>query len=339
MTYIDLRSDTVTKPTPAMRAAMSTAEVGDDIYGEDPTTNELEARAAQLLGKEAAIFVPTGCMGNTIGVKLNTQHGDEVICDARGHLIDWELSMTAWFSGCLVRTVPTPDGILTWDRLSPYIRRTSPHNSPTACIEIENTHNMAGGVPYPVEVIDDVCKRAHELGIKVHMDGARVFNAAAAQNLPVSRLVRDVDTVMFCLSKGLCAPVGSMVVSTKANIDRARRYRKQLGGGMRQVGVLAAAGLLALNDMPARLHEDHANAAFLAQGMAQLGYDCGRVETNIVIFDLGQRMQVTELLDRLKTRVVLAGGAGCTRVRFVTHHDVTRADCETALAATRESLA
>jgi len=335
---IDLRSDTVTKPTPKMRAAMAAAVVGDDVYGEDETVNRLERRAAEIFGKEAGLFVPTGCMGNMIAIKLHTDHGQEVICDARGHLIDWELSMTAWFAGCLVRTVPTPDGVLTWDALKPYLRRISPYNAPTTCIEIEDTHNMAGGTVYPVEVIDDVCGHAREMGIKVHIDGARIFNASAASGVPVSRIAREADTAMFCLSKGLAAPIGSMLVGRSDEIERGRRFRKQLGGGMRQVGVLAAAGLIALEEMPARLGEDHDNAKFLAAGLARLGYDCGRVETNIAIFDLGSRLPVSEFNAKLKDRGVLAGGAGGSRVRFVTHLDVTRADCETALGAVEEIL-
>src|SRR4051794_31793708 len=183
---IDLRSDTVTKPTPAMRQAMFEAEVGDDVYREDPTVNRLEERAAQIAGKQAALFVPTGTMGNTIGIKLLTEHGQEVVADSRSHLLDWELSMIAWFAGCVVRAVPTEDGVLTWDRLSPYIRPFGPHNAPAGAIEIENTHNMGGGRVYSKDVIDDVCDRAHERGLPVHMDGARVFNASEACGLPVA---------------------------------------------------------------------------------------------------------------------------------------------------------
>ncbi len=212
---IDLRSDTVTRPSARMRAAMAEAEVGDDVYGEDPTVNRLEQRAAELLGKEAALFVPTGTMGNTIGIKLHTRHGEEVLCDARSHILDWELSMLAWFSGCLARPVPTKDGILTWQQIEPALRSFGPHNAPTTLISLENTHNMAGGTVYPLEIIDDICARAHARGIKVHMDGARVFNASVATKTPVARIAREVDSVMFCLSKGLGAPVGSMLVGSR----------------------------------------------------------------------------------------------------------------------------
>ena len=237
---IDLRSDTVTRPSARMREAMAAAEVGDDVYGEDPTVNRLEERAAQIFGKEAALFVPTGTMGNTIAIKLHTRHGEEVLCDSRSHILDWELSMLAWFAGCLVRAVPTDDGFLTWNQIEPALRKFGPHNAPTTLISLENTHNMGGGTVYPIEVIDDICANAHDRGLRIHMDGARVFNAAAATNVPVRRITRDVDSVMFCLSKALGAPVGSLLVGTAGAIEQGRLYRKRLGGGMRQAGVLAA---------------------------------------------------------------------------------------------------
>jgi threonine aldolase len=335
---IDLRSDTLTKPTPAMRKAMAEAEVGDDVYQEDPTVNRLERRAAEIMGKEAAIFLPTGTMGNTIAIKLHTEHGQEVICESRGHLIDWELSMVAWFSGCLIRPVASEDGILRWEQIEGSIRNFGPHNAPTACIEIENTHNLAGGTVYPQEVLDDVCDHAHQRGLKVHLDGARLFNAATATGLPVDRIVQRTDTVQFCLSKGLGAPVGSMLCGTQRDMDRARLYRKRLGGGMRQAGVLAAAGLIALEEMPKRLHEDHENAQLLAEGFRAMGLDPGRVETNIVIIDLGRRMESHAFVEGLSHRGVRANAFGPSRVRFVTHYDVSRADCQSALAAAREIL-
>ena len=254
---IDLRSDTVTKPTPAMRRAMAEAEVGDDVYGEDPTVNRLEQRAAEILGKQAALFVPTGTMGNTIGIKVNTNHGEEVLCDDRAHILDWELSMTAWFSGCLMRAVPSPDGILRWSDMEPSLRAGSTHNSPTSLVHLEHPHNMGGGTLYPLEEIDSIAERAHQRGLRVHMDGARLFNAVAASGVPAARIAQNADTVMFCLSKGLGAPAGSMLAGSAEAIERGRLYRKRLGGGMRQAGVLAAAGLIALEEMPARLGEDH----------------------------------------------------------------------------------
>ncbi|HUK16853.1 MAG TPA: GntG family PLP-dependent aldolase [Bryobacteraceae bacterium] len=340
---IDLRSDTVTRPTPEMRRAMMEAEVGDDVYGEDPTVNRLEQRAAEITGKEAALFVPTGTMGNTIAVKLSTEHGQEVICDSRSHVLDYELAMTAWFSGCLVRAIPTENGILTWDAIRPLIRPMGAHWAPTGLIEIENTHNMAGGTVYPPRTIREVCDGAHQLGLKVHMDGARVFNAAAALGLPVREIVEPVDTVMFCLSKALGAPVGSMLAGPAEMIRKGRLYRKRLGGGMRQVGVLAAAGLIALEETPKRLFDDHCNAKFLAEGLSRIrgiAIDPARVATNIVVFDVSATgLQSAEISARLKQRGVLINGINPRQMRAVTHYDVTRADCSQALEALSGALA
>jgi len=337
---IDLRSDTVTRPTPEMRRAMAEAEVGDDVYGEDPTVNRLEKRAADIFGKEAALLVPSGHMGNTVAVKVHTQHGQEVICEARSHVFQYELAMLAWFSGCVARTIFAEDGVLRWEQIRREIRPVSPHWAPTGLIEIENTHNMAGGTVMPVAVIDEICDGAHEMGLKVHMDGARVFNAAAAIGRPVSEICAKVDTVMFCLSKGLGAPVGSMVVGPRETMAQARLYRKRLGGGMRQAGVLAAAGLIALERMPARLPEDHANARLLADGLARIPgirIDASRVDTNIVIFDIsGTGMSTADFSRKLKECGVLANGINATQVRMVTHLDVSRADCESALEVVGE---
>lgn len=333
--FIDLRSDTVTRPTPAMRDAMFHAEVGDDVYGEDPTINRLEARAAELFAKEAALFVPTGTMGNTIAVKCLTTHGQEVICDARGHLLNYELSMTAWFAGCLIRSIDSPDGILTWPQIEQQIRPLGPHAADTGLIELENTHNMAGGTIYPQDVLDDICHRAQERNIRVHIDGARIFNASAATSVPVARIARHADSVMFCLSKALGAPSGSMLVGTKPVIDRARLYRKRLGGGMRQAGILAAAGLIALDQMPARLHQDHANARLLADGLARIpgiSLPAEPPQTNIVIFDVSATGRTgPEISKALKERGVLLNAISPTAMRAVTHYDVSREQCETAL--------
>ncbi len=332
---IDLRSDTVTRPSARMRAAMAEAEVGDDVYSEDPTVNRLEERAAEIFGKEAALFVPTGTMGNTIAIKVHTRHGEEVLCEAHSHILDWELSMMAWFAGCLARAVQTPDGILTWNQIEPALRRFGPHNAPTTLICLEDTHNMAGGTVYPLEVIDEVCANAHDRGLKVHMDGARVFNASGAAKIPVARIARDVDSVMFCLSKGLGAPVGSMIVGSSDTIEQGRLYRKRLGGGMRQAGVLAAAGLLALEESPGRLDEDHKNAQFLAQQLAEIPgirIDPRAVRTNIVIFDIsGLGIGTAELSGELKARGVLANGIDGKRMRMVTHLDVSHEDCQRAI--------
>jgi len=338
MPVIDLRSDTVTRPTAAMRQAMFEAEVGDDVYQEDPTVNRLEVRAAAILGKEVALFVPTGTMGNTIGIKLLTRHGQEVVAEARGHLLNYELSMAAWFAGCLVRPVSAADGILNWSDIERHVRPRGPHWAATGCIELENTHNMAGGTVYPQAVLDEVCDRAHEHGLGVHLDGARLFNAAAALGRPASELCAKADTVMVCLSKGLGAPVGSMLAGPAALIDEGRLYRKRLGGGMRQAGVLAAAGLIAIEHMTARLAEDHANARFLAEGLAVLpGVRVANPEpaTNIVVFEAPEPAGLSAAL---KERGVLINPISSTALRAVTHYDVSREDCATALAALAEVL-
>src|SRR6201991_1400175 len=284
---IDLRSDTVTRPTPAMREAMASAEVGDDVYSEDPTVNRLEREAAEVFGREASIFVPTGTMGNQIAIRLHTLHGQEVICEARSHVLDWEMAMMASFSGCQARTVAANRGILTWDHIRPAIGAKIYYRAQTGLICLENTHNMAGGTVTPLPVLEEIWSEAGKAGLPVHLDGARVFNAATALGISVAELTRGFDTVMFCLSKGLGAPVGSMLVGSAKAIERARVFRKALGGGMRQAGVLAAAGLIALNEMPKRLAEDHAHARILAKSVANeanVEIDLDAVQTNIVIF-------------------------------------------------------
>jgi threonine aldolase len=320
-----------------MRRAMMEAEVGDDVYGEDPTVNRLERRAAEIAGKEAALFVPTGTMGNTIAVKLHTEPGQEVICDSRAHVLDYELAMVAWFSSCVVRAIPTEDGILSWEAVKKQIRPLGPHWAPTGLIEIENTHNMAGGTVYPPETIREICDGAHGRGLKVHMDGARVFNAAAACGVPVREIVAPVDTVMFCLSKALGAPAGSMLAGPAPLIAKARLYRKRLGGGMRQVGILGAAGLIALEESPKGLAQDHCNARFLAEGLAQIPgvqVDPSKIATNIVIFDVSQTgLASSEISARLKRQGVLINGVNDRLMRAVTHYDVDRAACAAALEA------
>ncbi len=331
---IDLRSDTVTKPTLAMRQAMFDAEVGDDVYGEDPTVNHLEARAAEIVGKEAALFVPTGTMGNTIGVKLLTEHGQEVIADSRSHLLDWELSMTPWFSGCQIRTIETMDGILTWERVRALIKPVTFNAAPTGAICLENTHNMGGGRFYPQAVIDEICDGAHNLGVPVHMDGARVFNAAAASGRTVKEIAAKVDTLTFCLSKALGAPMGSIIAGSRPLMDKARLLRKRLGGGMRQAGVLAAAGLVALEQGPAGLPNDHANARFIAAGLEKIkGLSVLPGETNIVVFDVSATgLAPREISARLRERGILLNGFNERMMRALTHRDVTREQCATAVA-------
>jgi len=328
---IDLRSDTVTRPTAAMRRAMAEAEVGDDVYGEDPTVRRLEELVAGLLGKQAALFLPSGTMGNTIGIKLHTQHGDEVICDHRAHILDWEMSMMAWFCGCQARAVPTEHGILRWTDIEPVIRPRTGFPAPTAMVNIEHPHNMGGGTLYAVADIDTVCDRAHERGLKVHMDGARLFNAVAASGETPARIVAKTDTVMFSLSKGLGAPVGSMLAGDAGAMAEARLYRKRLGGGMRQAGIIAAAGLVALEGSLSHLSEDNANAKLMAE---RIGLDPKGIQTNIVIFDIATTgLAPADFLARLKASGVLAGSVGGSRIRLVTHYDVSREDCIRAAGA------
>ncbi len=333
---IDLRSDTVTRPTPAMRAAMASAEVGDDVYGEDPTVNLLEKRAAEIFGREAALFVPTGSMGNQIGLKVHTQPGQEIVCESRAHILDWEMGMAATFSGCTIRAVPAKDGILTWKEIEPVIFKRGTFRAATGLIEVENTANLAGGRVTPLPVLEEIWAGAKAHKLPTHLDGARIFNASAALGVDVKELTRGFDTVMFCLSKGLCAPVGSMLAGSAELIAQARIYRKALGGGMRQAGILAAAGLIALQEMPKRLHEDHANAKLLAESLAKLEgavIDPATVETNIVIFRLTGELKAVELAARLKTHGILCSAVGPDAIRLVTHNDVSREDCLTAVEA------
>jgi threonine aldolase len=337
---IDLRSDTVTRPTPQMRAAMAAAEVGDDVYGEDPTVNLLERRAAERFGREAALFVPTGTMGNQVAIRLHTQPGQEVIAESRAHILDWEMATTAVFSGCLVRAVAAERGILTWKHIEPAIYARGAFRASTGLIEIENTANLAGGSCTPLDVLQEIWNGAKERNLPVHLDGARIFNAAVALGVDVKVLTSGFDTVMFCLSKGLGAPVGSMLVGSAELMARARLFRKALGGGMRQSGVLAAAGLIALEQGPARLHEDHANARLLAEALAkikQVAIDLDAVETNIVVFRL-KGVSAVDVVDRLKARGIWMSAFGPDAIRLVTHLDVDRAACVTAAKALAEEI-
>jgi threonine aldolase len=338
---IDLRSDTVTKPTDAMRAAMASAEVGDDVYGEDPTLNRLEQRAAAIFEREAALFVPTGSMGNQIAVRLHTQPGQEVICEAHSHIVDWEMATLATFSGCMPRTLAGDRGVLTWQNIRAAIAPKIYFRAPTGLVWVENTHNMAGGTVTPLEVLEEVWAGAREAGLPTHCDGARIFNASVATGKTVAAMTRGFDTVMFCLSKGLGAPVGSMLVGSRAMMERARSLRKALGGGMRQAGVLAAAGLIALEQMPERLGEDHANARLMAERLAimpSVEIDLGAVQTNIVIFSLHAGGDAAHFVAELKKEGILASAIGPDRVRLVTHMDVSLADCEQAASVMERLL-
>src|SRR5260221_6584788 len=339
---IDLRRDTVTQPTPEMRRAMAEAEVADDVYGEDPTVNRLQERAAQIFQKEAAIFVPSGTMGNQVAIRVHTQHGQEIICGERAHFINLESATVAAFSGCQPRTIYGEDGVITWAQIKKKIAPPAYYRAQTGLIELENTSSLTGGTVFPQDVADEICDGAHEVGLPVHLDGARIFNAATAMGKPVAEITRKFDSVMFCLSKGLCAPVGSMLVGSKAFIEKARVFRKAMGGGMRQSGVLASAGLIALEKMPARLKEDHENARLLAEGLAEIKgikIDAKKGRTNILVFSVvGTGMDTPEFSRKLAAQNVLAAGIDAEQMRFVTHNDVSREDCRKVLEVVRAAV-
>ncbi|RPI56577.1 MAG: low specificity L-threonine aldolase [Acidobacteria bacterium] len=342
MAAIDLRSDTVTRPSAAMRRAMAEAEVGDDVFLEDPTLNRLQDRAAAVFGREAALFVPSGSMGNLACVMAQTRPGQEVICETNGHIYNYEMGAVSAVAGLLPRVVNGQDGLLSWDVIAAAIRPKVYYRPRTSLICLENTVNMAGGTVYPTALVDDICDRAHALDIHVHLDGARVFNAATYLDERVADMTRKVDSVQFCLSKGLGAPVGSVIVGSRDFVERCRPIRKMLGGGMRQAGVLAAAGLVALEDGPKRLKEDHDNAKLLAQTLARVPgilLDPGKVQTNIVIFSVKPSgLTSAEFLSHIGARGVLAVPVDAARVRMVTHLDVSRRDVENAAEIVASAL-
>jgi threonine aldolase len=337
---VDLRSDTVTKPTTAMRRAMAEAEVGDDVYGEDPTVNKLQARAAEIFGREAALFVPSGSMGNLLAIKNSAPAGTEIICEQRAHTNQYELASMSALAGCFPRTVLAPDGILSWDLIETLIRPKNYLFSQTGMVWLENTHNMAGGSVHPQASADEICDHTHSLGLPLHLDGARIFNAAVATGKSVAELSRKFDSVMFCLSKGLGAPVGSMLLGSREFIQKAHVTRKMLGGAMRQAGVLAAAGLIALEESPKILTRDHENARFLAEGLSRIkgiSVDPKKVVTNIVIFDVSATGQTAaDISGALAKRKILANPTEKFLIRMVTHYDVDRAACERALQGVSE---
>ena len=340
---IDLRSDTVTKPSAAMRKAMYDAEVGDDVYREDPTVNRLQDRAAEIFGREAGLYVASGTMGNQTAIKVLTHHGQEVICEERCHIYNFEMGTLTAFSGVVPRTIHAEDGILTWDLIAPHVRSRNDYRARTGLVELESTSNLAGGSVYPFEVSEDIVDRAHAASLPVHLDGARIFNASVVLGKPVTEITRKFDSVMFCLSKGLGAPVGSMLVGSREFIEEARIVRKMLGGSMRQVGVLAAAGLIALEENRHRLHIDHANAKFLAQELAQIPgimIDAAKVVSNILFFDVtGTGLTAPVISKRLAAQGVLANPTNPQVIRMVTHLDVDRAACQRAIKALREVVA
>ncbi|MCL4515074.1 MAG: low-specificity L-threonine aldolase [Firmicutes bacterium] len=341
---IDLRSDTVTTPTEKMREAMHRAAVGDDVYGEDPTMNRLEALAAEKVGKEAAIFLPSGTMGNQVAVMTHTQRGDEIILDPEAHLYYYEVGALAALSSVQARPAQGLHGKkVNVEAIEAAIRDKNIHFPKTRLICLENTHNRGGGSITPPEEMQKVAELAKRHGLAIHLDGARIFNAAVASGRDAREFTRYADSVMFCLSKGLSAPVGSMLAGNREFIERARKNRKMLGGGMRQAGILAAAGILALEEMIQRLAEDHANARLLAEGLAALPgveVDLAGVETNIVAMET-RRTGITgeEFSRRMAARGVKANASAPYRIRFVTHKDVTRQQIEKALDVIREIVA
>jgi threonine aldolase len=339
---IDLRSDTVTRPSPAMRQAMAEAEVGDDVFMEDPSVNRLQELAAEIFGREAGLFVPSGSMGNLVCIMAQAQPGQEVICEAAGHIYNYEMAAMAAVAGVLPRVVNTSNGIMTWEQIFQAIRPKAYYRPQTALVSLENTHNMAGGTVYPTRLAHAICDHAHEAGLKVHLDGARVFNAAVHIGQTVAEITKKFDSVQFCLSKGLGAPVGSMIVGSRCLIERCRSIRKMLGGGMRQAGVIAAAALIALEHGPKRLYIDHENAKILAQGLAAIPgirVDPSQVQTNIVIYDVREtKLSSAEFLETIARHQVLGLPVDAERIRMVTHLDVDRSDVDIAVGIIAEAL-
>ena len=336
MKVIDLRSDTVTHPTPEMRKAMFEAEVGDDVYGEDPTVNRLEAMAAGMMGKQAALFVTSGTQGNLIAVLAHTSHGDEIIVGDEAHIFWYEVGGASVLGGVIMHTIPTDScGRLNPDDIDRAIRSKDIHNPQTTLLCLENTHNRCGGAVLTADYTDEACDLAHTHGLKVHLDGARIFNAAVALGVPARALAQNVDSVALCLSKGLSAPVGSLLCGSKDLVGRARKFRKMLGGGMRQAGVIAAAGIVALETMVDRLAEDHDNAKRLAQGLASIkGIKLAQddIPTNIVMFHLSPELSVVEFMEGLQKAGVKIGLRDGRPFRAVTHRMVSSSDIDEALA-------
>ena len=341
MAAIDFRSDTVAMPSPEMRRAMVEAPLGDDVFGDDPTTNRLMEVAADRMGKPAATFVPSGTMGNLIGIAVNARSGEELIADADSHAFYYETAGAAAVCGVQIRPVVTEAGVMSAEQLVDAVRpRDDPHQPLTAAVTFENTHNRHGGIVWPLEALRSASDAAHAQGLRVHLDGARIFNAAVALGVPASEIAACADTVTFCLSKGLACPVGSIFCGSEEAIEEAKRWRKRLGGGMRQVGVLAAAGLIALDHMVDRLAEDHANARTLAEALSELpGVSCdlARVQTNLVYFDLDS-MPAPAFTDECAKRGLLSDWIGPRRMRFVTHYGIDTEDVQSALKICEEVL-
>jgi threonine aldolase len=338
---IDLRSDTVTQPTKEMRRAMLAAPLGDDVFGDDPTVNKLEEIAASRLGKEASLFLPSGTMGNLVGIAVNARLGEEVIADADSHVFLYEGAGAAAIAGVQVRPVATESGVMSPDQINAAIRaRDDVHVPLSAALCIEDTHNVHGGIVWPLDDLRAASAVAHANGLRVHLDGARLFNASVAMGVDIAELAATADTVTFCISKGLGCPAGSLFCGPSESVEQARRWRKRLGGGMRQTGVLAAAGLVALDSMVDRLAEDHSNARTLAEGLAEMrGVTCdlSRVQTNLVYFEV-MKMSAAEFEHGCRKRGLLGEATGQHRVRFVTHIGISAADIQAALRISEEVL-
>ena len=328
-------------PSPEMRSAMVEAPLGDDVFGDDPTTNRLMEVAAERMGKEAATFVPSGTMGNLIGVAVNARRGEELVADADSHVFHYETAGAAAVCGVQIRPIATTAGVMSPQQIVQAVRpRDDPHQPLTAAVTFENTHNRHGGVVWQQEDLRAASAAAHEQGLRVHLDGARIFNAAVALGIPAKEIAATADTVTFCLSKGLACPIGSIFCGSDEDVEEARRWRKRLGGGMRQVGVLAAAGLIALDHMVDRLAEDHANARTLAEGLSELpGVKCdlGRVQTNLVYFEL-TAMPAPQFVDECARRGLLSDWVDPHRIRFVTHYGIDSEDIQSALKTCEEVL-
>jgi threonine aldolase len=340
--FIDLRSDTVTKPTPAMRKAMAEAEVGDDVFGEDPTVNALQGKVAKILGKQVSIFVPSGTMGNQLAIKSHTQPGDEVIIEATSHPYNFEGGASAVLSAVQFYCLKGNRGILESSQIEEAIRPEDHHFPVTRLICLENTHNRGGGSIYPIEKMSQISRFAKSRGLQVHLDGARLWNASVASGIKPQEYAQWADSVSVCLSKGLGAPIGSLVAGSKPFIDRVHRFRKMFGGGMRQVGIIAAAGIYALDHHIDRLKEDHQNAKRLALGLKEfkgIAINPDHVETNILIFDIADAgMTAAEVRDAMKKEGILIHAVGKTQIRLVTHLDVSKEDIEVALKAFNKVL-
>jgi len=334
MDIIDLRSDTVTKPSPEMRQAMFTAEVGDDVFGDDPTVNELEGYVAELFERESSLFVPSGTMGNQVCLKVHSQPGWELLCDRESHIVNYEVAGPAVHSGLLVNLLTTERGMIPAEMIRDNIRPENLHCPRTKLVSLENTHNRHGGTILPQGEVKRVRQVCDEFGLTLHLDGARIWNAHVATGISLAELTRPFDSVLVCLSKGLGAPIGSMILGSSTFIESCRRVRKLFGGGMRQVGIIAAAGLYAVKNNIDRLAEDHANAKILAKGLEKLelfDIDMRRVETNIVVANITSDQSADSVLAGMKDVDVLAVPFGPKRIRMVTHLGITRADCEEAL--------